>query len=422
MRNEAAVLGLVLCTHLATAAAQDSLPAPVPIPPEESAAPADAPATAEPAAETAPAEAPPPAVESAPVEAPVAEAPVAEAAAEPVSAPVAESPAAETTGFHYLGVMGTFGFPDSGRNNNASDLENATGFSLLYGYQRADNWGIEVQGFSETLETSDTLGADWYRWGANVDLTYSFGDRTTFTPFVLAGVGGNMDDVTPREDKFTWFGNIGAGFVTGPLVNVGDLRVRGEVRGIYDDFQSGYFDVRLGLGVEIPLFGKRGVGVPEAPKEVVRIVEVNTGLQDSDGDGVIDERDQCPNTPAGTRVDGTGCPFSTINVLKGVNFEFDSDRLRPDVKSILDTLVETLKGQPGMNVEIAGHTDSVGAAAYNQTLSDKRAVAVRQYLVDKGVPAGQVTAKGYGENEPVADNKTVEGREINRRVEWRILN
>lgn len=416
MRNEAAVLGLIICTHLGTAVAQE----PVPIPPEESAAPAEpvAPAEAAPASEPTPAPvAEAPAEAAAPAEpAPVVEAPVAEAA------PVEEASSSDTPGFHYLGVLGTYSFPDNGRNNNGSDIENATGFSVIYGYERPDHWGIEAQGFLETFETSPSLGTDWYRWGGNVDLTYSFGDRTEFTPFVLAGLGGNYDDVTPRKDKFTWFGNIGAGFVTAPLTQVGDLRVRGEVRGIYDAFQSGYVDVRLGLGVEIPLFGRKGVGVPAAPQEVVRIVQVPTGLLDSDGDGVVDEKDKCPDTPAGTRVDGDGCPFAPVTVLKGVNFEIDSDRLRPDAKAILDTLVETLKSQPGMKVEIAGHTDSTGSEAYNLKLSDRRAASVRQYLVDHGIPADQVSSKGYGESQPMADNATVEGRELNRRVEWRILN
>lgn len=411
MRNEAAVIGLILCSNLGVAVAQEAQPVPIPV--EESAAPAEP---------LAAAEAPAPAAESAPVAEPTAEpAPVLEAA--PVEATaVADAAGSETTGFHYLGVLGTFGFPDKGRNNNGSDIDESGGIAALYGYQRADHWGVEAHGFLETIETSTNLGTDWYRWGGNLDLTYSFGDRTAFTPFLLAGVGGNYDDVTPLKDKWSVFGNIGAGFVTAPLTQVGDLRVRGEIRGIYDDFQDGYVDVRLGLGVEVALFGRKGVGVPAAVPEAVRIVEVPTGLLDTDGDGVIDEKDKCPDTPAGTRVDGDGCPYAPVTVLKGVNFEIDRDRLRPDAKAILDTLVETLKSHPDMKVEIAGHTDSTGSQAYNLSLSDKRAAAVREYLVAQGIPSDQVSSKGYGEAQPVADNATVDGRELNRRVEWRILN
>jgi OOP family OmpA-OmpF porin len=331
---------------------------------------------------------------------------------------------APTEPIHYVGVLGTVTRPDDGRNNRGADIDYAMGVSALFGKQYANRWGYEIQGFGETFETGDVLRTDWYRYGLNADLTYSWGDRSHFTPFVLAGVGGNYDDVFPGEDKTTWFANVGAGFVTGGIESLGGLRLRSEVRYIYDDFEDGYGDIRLGVGFELPLFATAPEAAMPAPaaEEQVKIVEVPTGLLDSDGDGVIDEKDQCPDTPAGTRVDGNGCPLPKVMTLNGVTFEFDKTRLRPDAETILDSATEILKKYPDMQVEVAGHTDSMGTEAYNLKLSDGRAAAVREYFISKGVPETQLTSKGYGEAEPVADNATEDGREHNRRVELRILN
>lgn len=320
----------------------------------------------------------------------------------------------------YLGILGTGTDPDKDRSNSGADIDYGAGFSLLYGWQSANNWGVEVQGFSETFETSDTLRTDFYRYGANIDLFYAFGDRTSFTPFILIGAGGNYNDVFPREDDLTWFANAGIGFVTGPFIKTGNLRLRGEARYIYDDFEDGYGDIRYALGIEIPLFADEEIEVAAVTEEV-KVVEVSTGLKDSDGDGIVDDKDQCPDTPAGERVDGNGCPLGKIIALKGVTFEFDKTRLRPDAQTILDWATDILKKYPDMQVEVAGHTDSLGSDAYNQKLSEGRASAVRDYFVEKGV-TNTLTVKGYGEAEPVADNDSDEGRERNRRVELRILN
>jgi outer membrane protein OmpA-like peptidoglycan-associated protein len=130
--------------------------------------------------------------------------------------------------------------------------------------------------------------------------------------------------------------------------------------------------------------------------------------------------DQCPNTPAGDKVDDRGCTLLSTIVLKGVNFDNDSAVLRDDAATILDAQLGIFTRYPALKVEVAGHTDSVSSDAYNQRLSERRAQAVREYFVGKGVAAERLTAKGYGEAEPVADNGTAEGRAENRRVELRV--
>jgi len=112
-----------------------------------------------------------------------------------------------------------------------------------------------------------------------------------------------------------------------------------------------------------------------------------------------------------------------IVVLKGINFAFNSAELTPESKKILDENrdVARLKGEPDIRVEIAGHTDSIGSDAYNQQLSERRAKAVVDYLVSKGVDPKRLKAVGYGKKQPVATNDTEAGRAQNRRVELQVF-
>jgi outer membrane protein OmpA-like peptidoglycan-associated protein len=110
-----------------------------------------------------------------------------------------------------------------------------------------------------------------------------------------------------------------------------------------------------------------------------------------------------------------------IIVLTGVNFAFNSDKLTPGSRAILDKQVAKIKASPGMKVQVAGHTDSIGSDAYNQKLSEKRAKAVMDYFIAQGIPASQLSSVGYGKFRPIAPNDTEEGRAKNRRVELHIF-
>jgi OOP family OmpA-OmpF porin len=134
---------------------------------------------------------------------------------------------------------------------------------------------------------------------------------------------------------------------------------------------------------------------------------------DADGDGVTDDVDKCPGTPAGTKVDKVGCPLEqTLKLL----FDFDSAELRPESITELERVVKFMNDVPFAAVLVQGHTDSVGGDAYNLALSDRRAKAVFDYLSSRGVDPARVKSEGKGEAEPIADNKTGEGRQENRRV------
>ena len=108
-------------------------------------------------------------------------------------------------------------------------------------------------------------------------------------------------------------------------------------------------------------------------------------------------------------------------VLRGVNFDFDKSKIRPDAAVILDEVVSILSGKPGVQVRVAGHTDHTGPDAYNQGLSERRAASVVKYLTEHGIAASRLSSVGYGESNPIATNETREGRALNRRVELEVL-
>ncbi|WP_454845345.1 OmpA family protein [Pseudomonas farris] len=160
------------------------------------------------------------------------------------------------------------------------------------------------------------------------------------------------------------------------------------------------------------------------------------GDGDEDGDGVPDSRDKCPGTPKGVQVDANGCPppapapvveevavvKEEVIVIRDVHFQFDSAKLTPADKDVLSTIATRLKQESSSaQLTVTGHTDSVGSDAYNQKLSDRRAHSVVEYLISQGVPRSSfVSVTGAGESQPVADNKTADGRAMNRRTEIKI--
>jgi len=137
---------------------------------------------------------------------------------------------------------------------------------------------------------------------------------------------------------------------------------------------------------------------------------------DSDGDGVMDDRDKCPNTPRGEMVDADGC---TLKLTLHINFDFDKADIKPEFKDDLDKAAAFIQENSKVPyILIAGHTDHTGTEEYNLELSEKRAQNVRQYLIENyGINGDRLGAKGYGETRPVATNATDEGRYQNRRVE-----
>ncbi|MCK4728995.1 MAG: OmpA family protein [Desulfobacterales bacterium] len=149
---------------------------------------------------------------------------------------------------------------------------------------------------------------------------------------------------------------------------------------------------------------------PNTPK-TVKVNRQGCPL-DTDGDGVYDYLDQCPSTPHGAKVNDKGCW-----VLERVQFDTGKWDIKPRAYAALDEVVAVLERNPTLYVEIEGHTDSVGAEAYNQKLSENRAKAVMEHLVKKGIQPERLSSAGYAFSRPIASNDTQEGRARNRRVE-----
>ena len=133
---------------------------------------------------------------------------------------------------------------------------------------------------------------------------------------------------------------------------------------------------------------------------------------DTDKDGVLDNEDECPGTPLGAKVTPHGC-WTLSNVL----FDFDKYFIKKDAQPLLEEVVNILEQSPGMKVEIQGHTDNIGGSDYNIALSKKRAQAVVDFLVEKGIAEERLSSAGFGYTQPIALNGNPHGRALNRRVE-----
>ncbi|MDB5977021.1 MAG: hypothetical protein JWR07_3781 [Nevskia sp.] len=210
------------------------------------------------------------------------------------------------------------------------------------------------------------------------------------------------------------------------------------------DAPKTFNSVIFSIGVQLPI-GLTHEIPQEAPPPPPAVVPVEQA-PDSDGDGVADNADQCPDTPQGVKVDDRGCPVPAaplpppckapatgervslsgcgtgdMMTLRGVNFEFDKTELTPNAKTIMDNVADELNAYPAIHIEIDGYTDNRGSDQYNRRLSAGRAAAARDYLVAKGIAGDRISAAGFGASQPVADNGTEEGREQNRRVVLKIV-
>lgn len=152
--------------------------------------------------------------------------------------------------------------------------------------------------------------------------------------------------------------------------------------------------------------------------------------EDTDGDGFFGSRDKCPDAPEtkNNYQDDDGCPDEVpaavkkfTGVIEGINFKTGSADILKGSYTVLDRAVAVLKEYADVRLEIGGHTDDRGKDEFNMQLSQKRADAVRAYFVGKGVPEARLKAVGYGEERPIADNKTESGRAKNRRTEFQLI-
>ena len=225
---------------------------------------------------------------------------------------------------------------------------------------------------------------------SSLDATYHFGTPGVgLRPFVSAGVGHqSLSNLTPRTGRdHTTFGNVGAGAKYYFTENV---FAKASVDGMYG-FDNNQAEWMAGVGF--------GVNFGGSTKPVAAPVGEPTPVEPV----VYEEVEEVAEA---------------VRVELDVKFDFDKADVKQDSYSDIENLAEFMKQYPQTATTVEGHTDSVGNAAYNQKLSERRAAAVRDTLVNQyGVEADRVNAVGYGKDRPVADNATNEGRAINRRVE-----
>lgn len=353
---------------------------------------------------------------------------------------------------------------DGSSKRNVDD--GPAGAYVAFGKAISNGWMLELTGSGMTMDGFDPND----QWGLEIDFLRAFNKEGRFSPYGLMGAGYlKTQRGLGNSGKDT--GNLMTSFGIGVLTRLSensDVRLRSEVRYRSDLDDPILNDVIFNIGVQAPIGSAAppppppapadsdGDGVPDSMDKCPGTprgarVDSNGCERDSDGDGVVDSKDRCPGTPAGTKVDARGCEMDSdkdgvadskdkcpntkagvrvdvngceikdVIKLPGVNFELNSARLTEGSIRVLDDAAATLKKHSDIKVEVAGHTDSTGDAGYNKQLSQKRAESVMRFLVTKGVDAGRLNAKGYGESMPIADNGNKEGRKMNRRVELRIM-
>jgi OOP family OmpA-OmpF porin len=251
-----------------------------------------------------------------------------------------------------------------------------------------------------------------------------FRPDSLFAPYVIGGVGFLRADVglpdfggLPPADSTENSATASAGL--GLLIQFADspwsIRTEWRFRHAFGD--EGLTDQLAMLGVQYS-FG--GSSRPSAP--VAASVPEPISYADSDKDGVTDDRDRCPGTPAGAKVDLHGCEVVETIEFGNIYFGFDSDVVLATARRMLDRAASIMKNNPDLQVEVAGFADARGSERYNMELSQRRAEAVRAHLVQSGVNPDNLTARGYGNARSVASDLSANSLAENRSVELRIKN
>ncbi len=304
--------------------------------------------------------------------------------------------------YEVTGAVGHYFFDED------REAKNNTVYGVGFGYVVDPQWTVEA--WWQQMDTgishiSDDLDVTQY----HLDGLYTLGQYGLWRPFVAFGAGEGTFKYSGTRDTETQL-NAGVGFKRELTSNV-DLR--GDLRA-YHSLDEEKTDMIASLGIAYK-FGGTSAPIAAEPAPVSAAAPV-----DSDGDGVYDDQDKCPGTAANLKVDSVGCPIKlekAVSIQLNVNFDNDSSVVKPEYFSEIQRVADFAKQYQDTQIEVQGHTDSRASDAYNQALSDRRASSVAKILVEQyGLSADRVSAKGYGEAHPIANNDTAEGRAANRRV------
>jgi len=180
--------------------------------------------------------------------------------------------------------------------------------------------------------------------------------------------------------------------------------------GLYSGYEGLLTSAGMAVFVENEFLAEKPKKVVKAPSPPATVAVVK---KDTDNDGVLNEDDQCPNTPDGASVNAIGCWAFSNSAL----FDFDKSEIKSEAYPMLSEAVTILEKNPSMDVTLQGHTDNIGSAEYNMGLSLRRADAIKAYLVGKGISENRLVTEGFGSIKPISPNSSEIGRSLNRRVE-----
>jgi len=292
-------------------------------------------------------------------------------------------------------------------NSNGIELKN---FSAGVNYQIND-YIIKPRVDFDYVKVDDFENVNTLLKGS-LNAVYEHDTGTPFTPYVLGGVGYEYVDSAASIENFDSkpFVQGGVGFAYDIMDGI-KAKVEGKVLQILGgDNQDN--EVIVTAGVSFPLS-------PAAKKAPVSDngCPIKINAADEDRDGVEDTLDQCPHTPCYYVVDAYGC---TIKATLHINFGVNSSMITAYSMPKVVKFANFLKQSKGSTVVIEGHTDSDGSALSNLSLSQRRADSVVRELVSLGVSPARLTAKGYGETQPIATNATAEGKKQNRRIDAKL--
>lgn len=349
------------------------------------------------------------------------------------------APVASADGRWYINPMIGLQNFDSERN-----LDDETTLSIGGEYRYNDSWATELR-YLESNPDVENSSADVDLSQIYLDgLYYLKPESSQWQPYAVVGLGHAEFERNRFESKETQ-ANVGVGLRYAFNHN---WSLRADVRTIYG-FDDDTIDTLTSVGLSYAFGGKKSEPASE-PAQAMPAPKAAPVVADSDGDGVNDPRDNCPNTPAGAKVDAMGCPLDSdgdgvydyadlcLNTPAGfkvnadgcmlkrakevsfdlsLRFALNSAAVEDFDKDAVTKVVTYLRDHSDATVIIEGHTDSSGNDAYNKNLSERRASAVAKLLTEQyGIAADRLSSAGYGEERPIADNNTAEGRAANRRV------
>lgn len=321
----------------------------------------------------------------------------------------------------YLVPSVNYTFADSDRQS-----DDGLGAGLALGKPITQHLNMELSLTGSALDHQTTNG-DYSLQSLGVDAVYLLNRDASFTPYGVLGLGVLRTDTLGVDDTGL-MANAGLGIMKRLSDNIAlraDARYRWDGNSTNAFNKSNFGDVIVSVGLNIAL-GETAKPAPKpmpepvaqpAPAPMPAPVQPAPAPEPAPAP-VVQPAPLAPalKTKQAQQLDQAQSG-DVVTILEGVNFEFDSARLRPDAVVILDEAASVLERRSDISVDVIGHTCSIGTEKYNQGLSERRAKSVYDYFIKKGIASDRLTTQGFGETKPAFSNATREGRAKNRRVE-----